>query len=133
MLVMCQQCVAAASHPDVALIGGADASLDVDSLWPLGLLCWDWTDQGGVVFAGNVADKRTHCRGEGGKDRKGRREETHSGSLGYSALHKPETGYARDFILRNVMSEVGPRHCVFGKFKHFGDIWQNGDAFLKRS
>lgn len=48
------------THPDVALVGGADASLHVDALRPLGLLCRDWTDQGGVVFAGNMADEGTH-------------------------------------------------------------------------
>lgn len=48
------------TYPDIALIGGADASLDVDALRPLGLLCWDWTDQGGVVFTGDMADEGTH-------------------------------------------------------------------------
>ena len=50
------------SYPDVALVGGADASLDVDALRPLGLLRWDRTDQGSMVFTGNMADEGTHCR-----------------------------------------------------------------------
>lgn len=64
-LVLSQYCVytpsvlrrRSATHLDVALVGGADASLDIDALRPLGLLRWDWTDQGGVVFTGNVADE----------------------------------------------------------------------------
>lgn len=50
------------AHPDVALVGGADASLDVDALRPLGLLSRDWTDTGGMVFAGNMANEGTHWR-----------------------------------------------------------------------
>lgn len=45
------------TYSDVALVGGANASLDVYALWPLGVLGWDWTDQGGVVFTGNVTDE----------------------------------------------------------------------------
>lgn len=56
-LALCQW-----SYPDVSLVGGANASLDVDALRPLGLLCWDGADQGGMVFTGNVADEGTHCR-----------------------------------------------------------------------
>lgn len=54
--VLCQCFI---THPDVALVRSADASLDIDALRPLGLLCWDWTDQRGVVFTGNVADEGT--------------------------------------------------------------------------
>lgn len=50
------------AHPDVALVGGANASLDVDALRPLGLLSRDWTDTGGMVFAGNMANEGTHWR-----------------------------------------------------------------------
>lgn len=48
------------SYPHVAPVGRADAPLHVNALRPLGLLCWDGTDQGGVVFAGHVADEGTH-------------------------------------------------------------------------
>lgn len=45
------------AYPDEALVRRADAPLDVDALRPLGLLRWDWADQGGVVFTGDVADE----------------------------------------------------------------------------
>lgn len=54
---LCQNFI---TYSDIALVGGANASLDIDALRPLGLLCWDWTDQGGVVFTGNMADEGTH-------------------------------------------------------------------------
>lgn len=50
------------SYPNVALVRSADASLDIDALRPLGLLCWDRTDQGSMVFTGHMADEGTHCR-----------------------------------------------------------------------
>lgn len=60
--------MAAPTHPDITLVGGTDASLDIDALRPLRLLCWDWTELGGVVFTGHMADEGALCgdgRGEG--------------------------------------------------------------------
>lgn len=48
------------SYPDVALVRRAEAPVDVDALRPLGLLCRDGADRGGVVFAGDVTDEGAH-------------------------------------------------------------------------
>ena len=71
-----------AAHPDVAFVGGADASLDINTQRPLGLLRRDWTHQGGVIFTAHMTDKGAHCEGkrggggggEGGKMEKRGRE-----------------------------------------------------------
>lgn len=49
-------------YPDVALVGGADAPLDIDALRPLGLIRRDGAQQGGVVFTGHMADEGADWR-----------------------------------------------------------------------